>query len=188
MLGLDNATRWNSWYMLLKRAVQKRTEIELMCTKYMGELHSGDDVLTQDEWQLLVDTEEFLQPFYEATLEGQNTFASLDQTLVFMDILFKHFEEAKVRILLSIDTTYLQRLVDSIYLERCNGQRYQYGLVPVIAVLREDRRMPCLRYRPPPTPFTPYKVHQHKPGSSMAVCCSERCAFNLVGLQGSADL
>jgi hypothetical protein len=32
MLGLDNATRWNSWYMLLKRAVQKRAEIELMCT------------------------------------------------------------------------------------------------------------------------------------------------------------
>jgi hypothetical protein len=97
MLGLDNATRWNSWYMLLKRAVQKRAEIELMCTKYIGELNGGDDILTQDEWQLLVDTEEFLQPFYEATLEGQNTFASLDQTLVFMDILFKHFEEAKVR-------------------------------------------------------------------------------------------
>jgi len=49
-----------------------------MCAKYIGELNSGDDILMQDEWQLLINTKEFLHPFYEATLEGQNTFASLD--------------------------------------------------------------------------------------------------------------
>jgi hypothetical protein len=35
VLGIDNVTRWNSWYLLIKVAIDKRPEIELMCTNVM---------------------------------------------------------------------------------------------------------------------------------------------------------
>jgi hypothetical protein len=41
-------------------------------------------------------THEFLQPFYQATLEQQMEWASIDQVLENMDILFLQFENAKV--------------------------------------------------------------------------------------------
>src|SRR2546423_1901119 len=97
MLGIDNATRWNSWYLLVKRAVSKRSEVMEICRRHKTEFGDGKDILTEEEWEQLEGTEEFLQPFYQATLEGQHEFASLDQTLLFMDIIFKHFETAKVR-------------------------------------------------------------------------------------------
>jgi len=97
MLGIDNATRWNSWYLLIKRAVCKRNEIMEICRRYKKDFSDGKDILTEEEWEQLEGSEEFLQPFYQATLEGQKKFASLDQALFFMDVLFKHFEEAKVR-------------------------------------------------------------------------------------------
>lgn len=96
-LGIDNATRWNSWYLLIKRAVSKRSEIMEICRRYKKDFGDGKDILTEEEWEQLEGSEEFLQPFYQATLEGQKEFASLDQALFFMDVLFKHFEEAKVR-------------------------------------------------------------------------------------------
>jgi len=55
-----------------------------------------DDILTHDDWQVLKMTHEFLQPFYQATLEQQMEWASIDQVLENMDILFKQFEDAKV--------------------------------------------------------------------------------------------
>ena len=72
-----------------------------ICRCHKKEFDDGKDVLTEEEWEQLESTEEFLQPFYQATLEGQQEFASLDQALFFMDVLFKHFEEAKVRHLIS---------------------------------------------------------------------------------------
>ncbi|KAH8797265.1 hypothetical protein F5884DRAFT_864383 [Xylogone sp. PMI_703] len=42
-------------------------------------------------------THEFLQPFYQATLEQQMEWASVDQVLENMDILFKQFEDAKIK-------------------------------------------------------------------------------------------
>jgi len=96
VLGIDNATRWNSWYLIIRRAVSKRSEIMEICRRHKKEFGDGKDILTEEEWEQLEGTEEFLQPFYQATLEGQQEFASLDQALFFMDVLFKHFEEAKV--------------------------------------------------------------------------------------------
>ncbi len=83
--------------MLIRRAVEKQNQIMVMCQQHEKLFGEGQDILTMEEWQILKDTEEFLQPFYEATLEGQKEFASLDQALFHMDILFKHFEDAKVR-------------------------------------------------------------------------------------------
>jgi hypothetical protein len=38
ILGLDNVTRWNSWYILIKCAIERQAEIELMCTRDMGQI------------------------------------------------------------------------------------------------------------------------------------------------------
>ena len=129
MLGIDNATRWNSWYLLIKRAVNKRSEIMEICRRHKKEFGDGKDILTEEEWEQLEGTEEFLQPFYQATFEGQQEFASHDQALLFMDVLFKHFEEAKVRDPISgFEYTYSRLLVVSICRE-CGAQElYQYGL------------------------------------------------------------
>ena len=67
-----------------------------ICRHHKKEFGDGKDILTEEEWEQLEGIEEFLQSFYQATLEGQQEFALFDQTLFFMDVLFKHFEEAKV--------------------------------------------------------------------------------------------
>lgn len=42
-------------------------------------------------------TLEFLQPFSQATLIQESKWLSLDQALWTVDVLFKHYEQGKVR-------------------------------------------------------------------------------------------
>ncbi|KAL3957309.1 hypothetical protein ACCO45_007887 [Purpureocillium lilacinum] len=92
-LGIDNATRWNSWYILLRTALEKKEKLMLFQQEHHKSL--GEDSLTQDDWDVLKLTADFLQPFWQATLAQQNKWSSLDQLLYHMDILLKHFEDAK---------------------------------------------------------------------------------------------
>lgn len=94
-LGIDNVTRWNSWFKLLDAAVSQEGPLSIFLNQYHNELDG--DILTHDDWLILKMTHEFLQPFYQATLEQQMEWASIDQVLENMDILFKQFEDAKVR-------------------------------------------------------------------------------------------
>ncbi len=93
-LGIDNATRWNSWYTLLRTALEKRDRLMVFQQEHHREL--GEDTLTQDDWDVLRLTADFLQPFWQATLAEERKWSSLDQLLYHMDILLKHFEDAKV--------------------------------------------------------------------------------------------
>lgn len=52
---------------------------------------------------------EFLQHFYQATMEQEMEWASIDQVLENMDILFMQFENAKVG-LLDLTEPYLTEL------------------------------------------------------------------------------
>ncbi|KAM3450574.1 hypothetical protein MY8738_008724 [Beauveria namnaoensis] len=92
-LGIDNATRWNSWYMLLRNALDKKDKLMMFQQEHHKVL--GDDCLTQDDCDILRLTANFLQPFWQATLAQQMIWSSLDQLLYHMDILLKHFEDAK---------------------------------------------------------------------------------------------
>ncbi|KAK2926771.1 hypothetical protein FoTM2_013641, partial [Fusarium oxysporum f. sp. vasinfectum] len=94
-LGIDNITRWNSWFKLLDAAISQEGPLSIFLNQYHEELE--DDILTHDDWQVLKMTHEFLQPFYQATLEQQMEWASIDQVLENMDILFLQFENAKVK-------------------------------------------------------------------------------------------
>ncbi|KAL5583979.1 hypothetical protein FOVSG1_015330 [Fusarium oxysporum f. sp. vasinfectum] len=69
--------------------------LSIFLNQYHEELEG--DILTHDDWQVLKMTHEFLQPFYQATLEQQMEWASIDQVLENMDILFLQFENAKVK-------------------------------------------------------------------------------------------
>jgi hypothetical protein len=93
-LGIDNATRWNSWYILLRTALEKKDKLMVFQQEHHKAL--GEDCLTQDDWDVLRLTADFLQPFWQATLAQQKKWSSLDQLLYHMDILLKHFEDSKV--------------------------------------------------------------------------------------------
>ncbi|KJZ70989.1 hypothetical protein HIM_09600 [Hirsutella minnesotensis 3608] len=93
-LGLDNDTRWNSWYKLIERAV----ELEMHVDRYTKEFHDSlrNDHLSPEDWMQLRDTRDFLAPFHRATLSAEGSFATLDQTILTMDILLEHFKLSKV--------------------------------------------------------------------------------------------
>lgn len=98
-LGLDNITRWNSWFKLLDAAVRQEGSISIFLNQFHSELE--DDILLHEDWQVVKMTHEFLQPFHQATMEQQMEWSSIDQVLENMDILFKQFEDAKVCTLLT---------------------------------------------------------------------------------------
>lgn len=68
-LGIDNITRWNSWFRLLDAAISQEGPLSIFLNQYHKELEG--DILTHDDWQVLKMTHEFLQPFHQATLEQQ---------------------------------------------------------------------------------------------------------------------
>ncbi|OAA34473.1 transposase-like protein [Beauveria brongniartii RCEF 3172] len=89
-LGIDNITRWNSWFKLLDAAISQEGALSISLNQYHSELEG--DILTHDDWEILKMTHAFLQPFHQATLEQQMEWASIDQVLENMDILFMQFE------------------------------------------------------------------------------------------------
>jgi hypothetical protein len=107
-LGIDNITRWNSWFRLLDAAISQEGPLSIFLNQYHNELEG--DILTHDDWQLLKMTHEFLQPFHQATLEQQMEWASIDQVLENMDILFMQFENAKVSHIRAVRPTKLPDL------------------------------------------------------------------------------
>lgn len=86
---------------IIDAAVSQEGPLSIFLNQYHNELEG--DILTHDDWQILKMTHEFLQPFYQATLEQQMDWASIDQVLENMDILFMQFEDAKVRTSIVID-------------------------------------------------------------------------------------
>lgn len=100
-LGIDNITRWNSWFKLLDAAISQEGALSIFLNQYHSDLEG--DILTHDDWEILKMTHAFLQPFHQATLEQQMEWASIDQVLENMDILFMQFEDAKVRMNSMVD-------------------------------------------------------------------------------------
>ncbi|PTD02498.1 hypothetical protein FCULG_00012869 [Fusarium culmorum] len=58
VLGLDNDTRWNSWFLLLDAALDKEEHIKWYQDKYYNAL--VDDYLAPQDWQTLRETRNFL--------------------------------------------------------------------------------------------------------------------------------
>ena len=93
-LGIDNATRWSSWYKVIDNAMKKKQQINQFLIDHDIEL--DDNVLNGSDWDLLGKTHAFLQPFTLATLYAEGKRSSVTQSLVLTDALLLHYEQAKV--------------------------------------------------------------------------------------------
>ncbi|KAM3536760.1 hypothetical protein ARSEF1564_010317 [Beauveria bassiana] len=130
-LGLDNDTRWNSWYILINRAIELEQAMDQYTKTFQDDLR--DDFLTLDDWQQLKDISHFLHPFYRATLSTEGDNATLDRTLKTMDVLIKHFEKSKDKF---IANTHLSACLmtgwyalDKYYLKSDNSPAYAAALI-----------------------------------------------------------
>ncbi|KAG9511621.1 hypothetical protein KCV07_g10046, partial [Aureobasidium melanogenum] len=87
---LNNTTRWNSWLFMIKRGLQSRSAIRAV--QHAHE-HMEQTILQRRHWQFLEELVEFMEPLQEVTklCEGDN--ATLDQVLISMDFLRKHYEK-----------------------------------------------------------------------------------------------
>lgn len=97
-LGIDNDTRWSSWYYLIKRATRKEREIKDFIDK-----HPDCDKLRLNgvEWDTLKRTERFLSVFASGTLWVEGSEASLSQSLTLMHAILTFFEDQKVQFSIS---------------------------------------------------------------------------------------
>jgi hypothetical protein len=94
-LPQEQETRWNSWYLMLHRAVELRPFVVAFVEDHFHDL--GDDYLSREDWEIITDTVRILQPFEEATrgLEGDEV--TLDRVLPTMDFLIQHIQETQQR-------------------------------------------------------------------------------------------
>jgi hypothetical protein len=96
-LGIDNDTRWNSWYKLLDNLIRKQPQIKQFLLDYDKQI--DDNILNLSDWDYLEKTHMFLQPFASATLWAEGKNSTLSQVLTIMDGLLRHYEKNKVGIL-----------------------------------------------------------------------------------------
>jgi hypothetical protein len=94
-LGIDNKTRWSSWYLVIDRALRKKPQIVQFMTDYETTL--DEHRITGQDWDILQKAHQFLQPFAAATLYAEGDKSSISQSLVLMDALLLHYEQQKVR-------------------------------------------------------------------------------------------
>ncbi|KAJ0132245.1 hypothetical protein HZ326_24668 [Fusarium oxysporum f. sp. albedinis] len=92
-LGIDNDTRWSSWYHLIKRTTRKEREIKDFIDKHP---ECDNFRLNGVEWDTLKRTERFLSVFASGTLWVEGSEASLSQSLTLMDAILTFFEVQKV--------------------------------------------------------------------------------------------
>lgn len=97
-LGIDNDTRWSSWYHLIKRTTRKEREIKDFIDKHP---ECDNFRLNGVEWDTLKRTERFLSVFASGTLWVEGSEASLSQSLTLMDAILTFFEDQKVYPILS---------------------------------------------------------------------------------------
>ncbi|PVH91390.1 hypothetical protein DM02DRAFT_545889, partial [Periconia macrospinosa] len=95
-LGIDNRTRWSSWYQVIARASKKMDNIKSFMTDHEDIL--GDNRLQSNDWDILEKAAHFLEPFASATLYAEKDKSSVAQSLELMDLLLTRYEEQKVSI------------------------------------------------------------------------------------------
>ncbi|RKK98589.1 hypothetical protein BFJ70_g17554 [Fusarium oxysporum] len=93
--GIDNATRWSSWYKVIDNATRKKVQINQFLLEHDREFE--DTVLSGSDWDLLAKTHAFLEPFASGTLYAEGKCSSASQFLFVMDALLFHYESAKVQ-------------------------------------------------------------------------------------------
>lgn len=107
-LGMDNRTRWSSWYQVIDRAIRKKDKIQSFMSDHEEAI--GDNRLLVGDWELLGKVHTFLQPFASATLYAEGDDSSISQSLMLMDMLLLHYEK-KPRTIQSIHIKSITNIV-----------------------------------------------------------------------------
>jgi hypothetical protein len=115
-LGIDNDTRWTSWYQLIDKVMKKKEQIILFLHEHADAL--GGKILTTQDWETLEHTHTFLQFFRGSTLMVEGDKAALHRSLYTLDAILQFFEEKKVYILNPIYSIITNTSIDTI----CRGQ------------------------------------------------------------------
>ena len=98
-ISCDNSTRWNSWYLMLKIAIDKTATIDSY-TKQWYETFQNNFLSLQD-CKILSTISSFLQSFCQTILKTEKDCATIDHVLFIMNILIKHFNKFLISIIAS---------------------------------------------------------------------------------------
>lgn len=93
-LARDNDTRWNSWYTMLRAALNLRDAIDGYFNKWVEADCAGDE-LSSEDWITLEKINAFLEKLKMTTKALESSFATLDNVLLAMDFVLAQFEAGK---------------------------------------------------------------------------------------------
>jgi hypothetical protein len=115
-LKVDNATRWNSLYLMIERAIKLKDRIDLFCLHQADQMHGSStkrattadekerllkhDALEKEDWDTLNDVMAILEPFYKLTIRAEGTTITgdrgiLSNYLTTLNTLLAHVREAR---------------------------------------------------------------------------------------------
>jgi hypothetical protein len=102
----NNATRWNSTYMMIERALVKQSELNSFIQELGLEADASKrvptaDSLTSDDWKVLREVSHILEPVYNMTMRTQGWGTSgghgrLWEVMTGMEFVLEHLEDWKV--------------------------------------------------------------------------------------------
>ncbi|TVY74944.1 putative AC transposase [Fusarium oxysporum f. sp. cubense] len=102
----NNATRWNSTYMMIERALVKQSELNSFIQELGLEADASKrvptaDILTSDDWKVLREVSHILEPVYNMTMRTQGWGTSgghgrLWEVMTGMEFILEHLEDWKV--------------------------------------------------------------------------------------------
>ncbi|KAH7463402.1 hypothetical protein FOMA001_g18073 [Fusarium oxysporum f. sp. matthiolae] len=99
----NNATRWNSTYMMIERALVKQSELNSFIQELGLEADASKrvptaDILTSDDWKVLREVSHILEPVYNITIRTQGWGTSgghgrLWEVMTGMEFVLEHLED-----------------------------------------------------------------------------------------------
>ncbi|KAF6523209.1 hypothetical protein HZS61_008218 [Fusarium oxysporum f. sp. conglutinans] len=102
----NNATRWNSTYMMIERALIKQSELNSFIQDLGLEADASKrvpaaDILTPDDWKVLREVSHILEPIYNMTMRTQGWGTSgghgrLWEVMTGMEYILEHLEDWKL--------------------------------------------------------------------------------------------
>lgn len=152
----DNSTRWNSVYLMIKRALKFKDRILLFLIHNQDEKEARkrldqEDQLDNEDWKVLSETSRILAPFYDQTKRLQSRAVNASHGAIWeafpsMEFLLSHIIQAKetfeydysaLEIGLDDDATIRNHTHIKTSLDNCHGKLDHYyqlmDLTPVYA-------------------------------------------------------